>query len=288
MKPLTYREFKRRKRLGKFENTVALSFIDKYAQKELRKEDWTKLLESWMFLQELLGFDCLMAGMSRICSERAPKKIEKLPFSEKQKRLYRKMAAKRKADLRELRNVTSRVLRINASKCRLDLADIIRLQALLYDFCKDEHARSAIDQRAWRKDNRMMAYEIGRNQLLASPTLKISDIPNDSSKHISVDEHESNENYVTGRDDEMNLLKVAFVLLKEREGRLRKSDVDTVSAFFLFWKFEKFERYDDQIRDVSLRLINRTKSFVKSGEVVGIYDPEMDSRRYIAIKEHSM
>lgn len=288
LKPLKYGAFKRRAKFHDFENKTAVSFINKYVQKELINEDWTKLVESWKFLQELLGFDYLVGGISLICSERAPNKTDRLPSSEKRKRLDRKLAAEHRRDLKELRDVTSRVLRINPSKSSLELVDIIRLRALLFDYCKDEHHKSAIDLKTWRQDRRLASYEIARDLMIKVPTIKIATGPDGTSQTTWNDKSEVNKSYRTFRDPEMNLLNVIFVLLKQRKGSLRERDVDTVSAFFLFWKFEKLSRYDEEIRDLSLRLINRTKAFVKNGEVVGIDDQDRGLHRYIAMTRQSM
>jgi hypothetical protein len=271
-----------------FKNKAAVSFINKYVQKELMNEDWTKLRESWKFLQDLVGFNYLLGGISLICSERAPNKTDNLPSSVKRKRLDRKMAAGHRRDLKELRDVTSRVLRIDPSKSSLDLVDIIRLRALLFDYCKDEHFKSASDLKTWKEDRRLASYEMVRDVMIGVPTIKIAKGPDGTSQKIWNDELDGNESYRTFRDPEMNLLNVIFVLLKQREGALRERDVDTVSSFFLFWRFETLAGYDDEIRDLSLRLINRTKAFVKNGEVVGIEDPEKGLHRYIAIRKKSM
>jgi hypothetical protein len=257
-------------------------------QKELINEDWTKLLESWKFLQELLGFEYLVGGISLICSERAANKTDRLPFSEKQKRSDRKIATQHRKGMKELRDVTSRVLRINASKSSLEIVDIIRLQALLFDYCKDEHYKSGSDLRAWKKDRRLASYEMSRNLMIEVPTIKIASGPDGTSQKTSNHKIQGDKSYRTFRDPEMNFLNAIFVLLKRREGALRERDVDTVSSFFLFWRFERLSKYDEEIRDLSLRLINKTKAFLKNGEVVGIDDQERGLHRYIAMTKQSM
>lgn len=288
LKPLKYGAFKRRVKFRDFKNSTAVSFINKYVQKELINEDWSRLLDSWKFLQELLGFDYLVGGISLICSERAPNKTDRVSPSEKRKRLDRKIVAQHRKDMKELRDVTSRVLRINASKSSLEIADIIRLQALLFDYCKDEHHKSESDLITWKQDRRLAAYEITRNLLITVPTIKIAMGPDSTSRNTWNDKFQGNERYGTFRDPEVNFLNAIFGLLKRREGALRERDIDTVSSFFLFWKFETFSTYDEEIRDLSLRLINRTKVFVKNGEVVGINDCERGLHYYIAMTKQSM
>lgn len=287
-KLLRYGEFKRRMKFRDFENKAAVSYINKYVQKELINEDWTKLLESWKFLQELLGFDYLMGGISLICSQRAPNKTDRLPFSEKQKRSDRKIATQHRKVMKELRDVTNRVLRINPSKSSLEMVDIIRLRALLFDYCKDEHYKSGSDLRIWKQDRRLASYETARNLMIAVPTIKITAVQDGTSQKFWTDKMQVNKSYKTFRDPEVNFLNAIFVLLKRRVGALRERDVDTVSSFFLFWRFERLSKYDEEIRDLSLRLINRTKTFIKNGEVVGVDDQKSGLHRYIAMTKQSM
>ena len=229
-----------------------------------------------------------MSSLSLICSERAPIKIDQLPFSEKEKRQNRKIIAAARRDLKELRDVTSRLLRKNPSSSHLKLEELLQLQELLFDFCKDEHSNSAEDQNIWEKDRRLSTYEFAKKLLFPATSTTASKETSELTQQTKPDPNEDKERYESWREPQTNLLNVIFALMKLREGALRKSDVDLVSTFFLFWNFEERLTYDEELRDVTIRLINRTKSFIKNGRVVEIYDTEVHLPRLLAIRKKSM